>query len=630
MNAAGNRISRLRTDNGGEYTSKQFVNQFVNYCKRNGIKQEFTNSYTPQQAGVAERMNRTLLNTKQFVNHCKRNGIKQEFTNSYTPQQAGVAERMNRTLLNKLNRSPTVWDPTTDKVLLTRDVVFDESKYKYEMELKTISNDENIQVYSDNESSTSDEQRELNDTKERDEDNIDQKQDKLRRDIHLPKHFQEYELYTTAYCLLTEGDDPKTYEEAINDEEWKEAIIKELKSHEKLHTWKEESLPEGKTPIQTKWVDFVVLLFIDEPQEMHLESDVYEKEPTNYNIGIQVNRLTKVFPGKKVAVRQVSFNMFENQITVLLGHNGAGKTTTMSMLTGMITPTEGTAIVNGYDIRTNMSQVRDSVGLCPQHNILFDELTVAEHIRFFSKLKGLNKKETDEEINTYVDLLQLEPKRNARSKTLSGGMKRKLSVAIAMCGRSKIVMLDEPTAGMDPAARRALWDMIVKQKKDRTILLSTHFMDEADLLGDRIAIMAGGQLQCCGSSFFLKKVATNIGSELTYILAEDQAVVFEQMLAALERKSKSLGVNSYGISLTTMQEVFMNVGADHEQEEINNRKIVTNGSMINNGEISNYHKAISLPLIITKLFLYLQFDLFLCMALPICCHANEKVSCNTA
>ncbi|KAK9729475.1 ABC transporter [Popillia japonica] len=312
--------------------------------------------------------------------------------------------------------------------------------------------------------------------------------------------------------------------------------------------------------------------------------------------------------------------MFENQITVLLGHNGAGKTTTMSMLTGMITPTEGTAIVNGHDIRTNMSQVRDSLGLCPQHNILFDELTVAEHIRFFSKLKGLNKKEIDEEINTYVDLLQLEPKRNARSKTLSGGMKRKLSVAIAMCGRSKIVMLDEPTAGMDPAARRALWDMIVKQKKDRTILLSTHFMDEADLLGDRIAIMAGGQLQCCGSSFFLKKkygagyhlimdkrqdcvvsqvtdllkvyipnikVATNIGSELTYILAEDQAVVFEEMLAALESKSKSLGVNSYGISLTTMQEVFMNVGADHGQEEINNRKIVTNGSMINNVNITS-------------------------------------------
>ncbi|KAI4457986.1 atp-binding cassette transporter subfamily a abca [Holotrichia oblita] len=217
----------------------------------------------------------------------------------------------------------------------------------------------------------------------------------------------------------------------------------------------------------------------------------------------------------------------------------------MSMLTGMLTPTEGTAIVNGYDIRTNMSQVRDSLGLCPQHNILFDDLTVAEHLRFFSKLKGLNKKETDEEINTYVELLQLVPKRNARSKTLSGGMKRKLSVAIAMCGRSKIVMLDEPTAGMDPAARRALWDMIV---------------------------------------------ATNIGSELTYILAEDQASVFEKMLNDIENRSTNLGINSYGISLTTMEEVFMKVGADHGQEEINNGEVINNGNMVKNGQLTNYHE----------------------------------------
>lgn len=116
-----------------------------------------------------------------------------------------------------------------------------------------------------------------------------------------------------------------------------------------------------------------------------------------------------------MAVRNLSFNMFENQITVLLGHNGAGKTTTMSMLTGMITPSKGTALVNGYDIRTSMPRVRDSLGLCPQHNILFDDLTVAEHLYFFSKLKGLERKEIDQEIDTYVELLQLVPK--VRQKT---------------------------------------------------------------------------------------------------------------------------------------------------------------------------------------------------------------------
>lgn len=235
------------------------------------------------------------------------------------------------------------------------------------------------------------------------------------------------------------------------------------------------------------------------------KSEFFEDEPKNLHAGIQIQELRKVFNKNKVAVSGLSLNMYENQITVLLGHNGAGKTTTMSMLTGMFPPSNGTALVNGYDIRTNMDNVRSSLGLCPQHNILFDDLTVKEHLYFYSKLKGLEKKEIDNEITKYVEMLELVPKTDARSSTLSGGMKRKLCVGIALCGNSKVVMLDEPTAGMDPSARRALWDLLLNQKKDRTMLLSTHFMDEADLLGDRIAIMSGGQLQCCGSSFFLKK-----------------------------------------------------------------------------------------------------------------------------
>lgn len=141
-----------------------------------------------------------------------------------------------------------------------------------------------------------------------------------------------------------------------------------------------------------------------------LSSEFYEKEPTNLKIGIQANKLTKIFPGEKVAVRDLAFNMYEGQITVLLGHNGAGKTTTMSMLTGMITPTSGTATVNGHDIRRDMGGVRESLGLCPQHNILFDDLTVGEHIYFYSRLKGMTKKAAQREINHYVQLLELVPK----------------------------------------------------------------------------------------------------------------------------------------------------------------------------------------------------------------------------
>lgn len=164
----------------------------------------------------------------------------------------------------------------------------------------------------------------------------------------------------------------------------------------------------------------------------------------------------------------------------------------MSLLSGMFPPTSGTALINGKDIRHDINGVRNSLGLCPQHNILFDELTVQEHIVFFSRLKGLDNAAVEKEVEKYLKLIDLEHKRHAKSKTLSGGMKRKLSVCVAFCGGSKVVLLDEPTSGMDPQARRALWDVLKDQKKGRTVLLSTHFMDEADILGDRIAIMANG------------------------------------------------------------------------------------------------------------------------------------------
>ncbi|XP_044748783.1 phospholipid-transporting ATPase ABCA3 [Coccinella septempunctata] len=340
----------------------------------------------------------------------------------------------------------------------------------------------------------------------------------------------------------------------------------------------------------------------------------FEKEPSNLHAGIQIRNLRKEFKGN-VAVDNLSLNMYENQITVLLGHNGAGKTTTMSMLTGMFPPTGGTAIINGFDIRTDMDGVRSSLGLCPQHNILFDELTVKEHLYFYSKLKGKREEDIQAEVRKYVSLLELGPKADAKSSTLSGGMKRKLCVGIALCGNSKIVMLDEPTAGMDPSARRALWELIQSEKQGRTMLLTTHFMDEADLLGDRIAIMAGGRLKCCGSSFFLKKkygagynlvmekssscdpekvrellkgyipsieIHSSVGSELNFLLPEDSVSAFEDMFKDLERSHKALGVNSYGVSLTTLEEVFMKVGADHE----GSAKSVRDDNGIANGDHS--------------------------------------------
>ncbi|XP_063961818.1 phospholipid-transporting ATPase ABCA3-like [Lytechinus pictus] len=326
-----------------------------------------------------------------------------------------------------------------------------------------------------------------------------------------------------------------------------------------------------------------------------------ERDPVGIKAGVQIKNLKKAF-GKKVAVNDLSISMYEGQITALLGHNGAGKTTTISMLTGLFPPTSGTAVVNGHDIRIDIDGVRSNLGLCPQHDVLFDDMTVEEHLYFFAKLKGYPHEDVQDEIDRYIASVGLEDKRSVKSKSLSGGMKRKLSVGIALIADSKIVMLDEPTSGMDPSARRFTWDLLQQHRKGRTMILTTHFMDEADLLGDRIAIMADGQIKCCGSSLFLKKkygigyhmviaksadcnvnavsdvikehvsgvqMENNVGAELSYILPEESVAHFEGLFSQLETQKKELGIDSYGASVTTMEEVFLKVGMNLGQEEEN-------------------------------------------------------------
>uniref|UniRef100_A0A3B4Z3Q7 P-type phospholipid transporter n=1 Tax=Stegastes partitus TaxID=144197 RepID=A0A3B4Z3Q7_9TELE len=235
-------------------------------------------------------------------------------------------------------------------------------------------------------------------------------------------------------------------------------------------------------------------------------SEYLEKPPPNVTAGVSVRNLVKIYKtGKKLAVDGLSVDFYESQITSFLGHNGAGKTTTMSILTGLFPPTSGTAFINGYDICTDMDSIRRYLGMCPQHNVLFNELTVEEHIYFYARLKGRSRDEVKMEMDQIIEDVGLPHKRKELAKNLSGGMQRKLSVAIAFVGGSKIVILDEPTAGVDPYARRGIWELLLKYKQDRTIILSTHHMDEADILGDRIAIISNGKMRCCGSPLFLKK-----------------------------------------------------------------------------------------------------------------------------
>ncbi|XP_032400407.1 phospholipid-transporting ATPase ABCA1 isoform X3 [Etheostoma spectabile] len=374
------------------------------------------------------------------------------------------------------------------------------------------------------------------------------------------------------------------------------------------------------------------------------DSTVYneylEKPAPGMKAGVSIRNLVKIYKtGKKLAVDGLSMDFYENQITSFLGHNGAGKTTTMSILTGLFPPTSGTALINGYDIHTDMDSIRKYLGMCPQHNVLFNELTVEEHIYFYARLKGCSHNEVKHEMDQMIKDVGLPHKRKDLAKNLSGGMQRKLSVAIAFVGGSKIVILDEPTAGVDPYARRGIWDLLLKYKQGRTIILSTHHMDEADILGDRIAIISHGKLRCCGSSLFLKKYfgsgyyltlvreeaekmtaqrngikhsqdkeekdcpsrdsspddgissqswdnsghsdltavgqivrchvpeavfLESIGQEITYILPYGGARdgTFALLFQELDLAMADLGLTSYGISDTTLEEIFLKVAED--------------------------------------------------------------------
>uniref|UniRef100_A0A8C7FF51 P-type phospholipid transporter n=1 Tax=Oncorhynchus kisutch TaxID=8019 RepID=A0A8C7FF51_ONCKI len=299
---------------------------------------------------------------------------------------------------------------------------------------------------------------------------------------------------------------------------------------------------------------------IQERKEGNAEAVCIEEEPSHIEPGVYIKNLVKVYShGNKLAVDGLTLGFYEGQITSFLGHNGAGKTTTMSILTGLFPPTSGTAYILGKDIRSELSAIRQNLGVCPQHNVLFSMLTVEEHIWFYARLKGLSEEKVKAEMEQIVNDIGLPHKRQCRSNTLSGGMQRKLSVALAFVGGSKVVILDEPTAGVDPYARRGIWDLLLKYRAGRTIILSTHHMDEADILGDRIAIISHGKLCCVGSSLFLK---TQLGTGYYLTLVKRD---FDLTLSSCRNSSSSSSV-SYSKKEDSVSESSSDAGLGSEPE----------------------------------------------------------------
>jgi ABC-2 type transport system ATP-binding protein len=220
---------------------------------------------------------------------------------------------------------------------------------------------------------------------------------------------------------------------------------------------------------------------------------------------IEVEKLTKRFDAF-TAVDAISFRVEEGEIFGLLGPNGAGKSTLIRMLTTLIPPSDGLALVNGFDVVRRQNEVRRCIGVIPQAMTSDLDLSAEENMAIFAKLYGVPRSQRSQIITGLLQAVELEKWAKHPVKNLSGGMRRRLEIARGLVHEPKIFFLDEPTTGLDPTSRIAVWEMLGKIKKERnlTILLTTHYMDEADRLCDRIAIVDHGKLMALDSPMKLK------------------------------------------------------------------------------------------------------------------------------
>lgn len=325
------------------------------------------------------------------------------------------------------------------------------------------------------------------------------------------------------------------------------------------------------------------------------------------HLAIKVLHMEKFFPnagmcarGGYRAVRGVTFGVNEGELFCLLGPNGAGKSTTQNMLIGVHTITRGQAWIGGYEVGVEWDDIRRLMGVCPQHDILWYELTSAEHLRMFAVLKGVPPHLVEEEVTRRLKQVDLEDVRDTPVGTYSGGMQRRVSIAIAFVGDPKVVFLDEVSTGLDVVVRRQIWDLIQEAKTGRTIVLTTHSMEEADTLGDRICIIGKGRLRVVGSSVRLKNrfgagyrlmfidedhrskdevkafmtanmpsahMVSEVGGVLTYEIPRTEKDRLPQFFEYLERNPLFQKRVDYSLSMTTLEEVFIRISQESRQDE---------------------------------------------------------------
>lgn len=234
---------------------------------------------------------------------------------------------------------------------------------------------------------------------------------------------------------------------------------------------------------------------------------------------IETKQLNKFYKNLH-ALKDINLGIKENELFGLLGVNGAGKTTLIKILTCLSEQTSGEAYVHGFSVKNNPEKVKEIVDVSPQETAVAHNLTVRENLDFFASLYNTRD---EAYISSVVNAFSLEEVENQRAKTLSGGWKRRLSIAIGLISKPKILFLDEPTLGLDVIARRELWKIINNMKGKITIILTTHYLEEAEALCDRVAVMAKGKVKAIGTPAELKAIAKTDNFEDAFIkIAEDE------------------------------------------------------------------------------------------------------------
>ncbi|XP_042506376.1 ABC transporter A family member 7-like isoform X2 [Macadamia integrifolia] len=363
-----------------------------------------------------------------------------------------------------------------------------------------------------------------------------------------------------------------------------------------LRSVQKKKLPSSSKPSMQRQGS-TVLAQMEKPdvfQEREKVEQLLLESSTSY--AVVCDNIKKVYPGKdgnhdKLAIGGLSLALSRGECFGMLGPNGAGKTSFINVMTGLIKPTSGMALVQGVDLQTDMNKIYTSMGVCPQHDLLWETLTGREHLLFYGRLKNLKGaaltravKESLKSVNLFHGGVA-----DRKAGKYSGGMKRRLSVAISLIGNPKIVYMDEPGTGLDPASRKNLWNVIKHAKRDRAIILTTHSMEEAEFLCDRLGILVDGSLRCIGSpkelkarygkSYVLMITTLNQEEEVenlvhqlspnaikTYHLSGTQKfelpkheVRIADIFQAIEIAKRMFTIQAWGLSDTTLEDVFIKV-----------------------------------------------------------------------